>query len=94
MGTSETTLPSGMNVLQSDHSGRLSQLIGSKRFVGFPMDMPFTDIQTVLENVHSTEVYKVQGTDMEFAIAVHIHPYPASVLCVWVYVAAINNDRT
>lgn len=82
------------NLLQGDHTQHLSRLIGNAKFVGFPMDMPFTDIETIVKAVRSTEVHKIQDKDIEFALAVHIHAYPASVLCVWVYVAAINNTRS
>lgn len=68
-------------------------MIGDAEFTGFPMTMPYDDIQTIVKEVKSTEVYKNQDKDVEFALAVYIHPYPASVLGVWVYVATINNTR-
>lgn len=79
---------------QDGHTERLTKLIGDARFIGFPMDMPFTDIDAVVKAVRSTEVHKIQDNDIEFALAVHIHPYPASILCVWVYLAAIHNKRS
>lgn len=80
-------------VSRDDHVERMKQLIGDARFIGFPMDMAFTDIDAVVKAVRSTEVHKIQDKDIEFALAVYVHPYPASVLCVWVYLAAIHNKR-
>ncbi|XP_039261426.2 coiled-coil and C2 domain-containing protein 2A-like isoform X2 [Styela clava] len=93
-GADDRQTQSRTTLLQDDHAERLTRLIGDARFVGFPMDMPFTDIDAVVKAVRSTEVHKIQDNDIEFALGVYIHPYPSSVLCVWVYVAAINASRS
>ena len=38
--------------------------------------MSFTDVGPVLESVFSTGVHTTEDPDVEFALAVHIHPYP------------------
>ena len=76
-----------------DHIGELRRRLGEVKFNGFPMDMPYTDVDSIVSAVRSTEVHNIQDPNVEFSLAVHIHPYPASVLAVWVYVAAIINRR-
>ena len=51
--------------------------------------MPYTDTTTIVERVYSTGVHNCEDTDIEFALAVHIHPYPNSVLAVWIYIGRL-----
>ncbi|XP_076825165.1 coiled-coil and C2 domain-containing protein 2A-like isoform X2 [Clavelina lepadiformis] len=76
-----------------NHGEQLLRQLGDVKFTGFPMDLPFTDMDGVVSAVRSTEVHKMQDPDVEFSLAVYVHPYPSSVLAVWIYVAAIVNRR-
>nr|CAB3228105.1 coiled-coil and C2 domain-containing protein 2A [Phallusia mammillata] len=77
----------------SNQESELLNQLGDVRFTGFPMDMPYISVEQVVSAVRSTEVHKIVDPNVEFSLAVYIHPYPASVLAVWVYVAAIVNRR-
>ena len=46
-----------------------------------------------MEAVYATGVHNLESSEPEFAVAVHIHPYPNSVLSVWVYVASLVKKR-
>ena len=52
--------------------------------------MAFTDINPVIDTVHSTGVHLTEDPNVEFALAVHIHPYPNNVLSLWVYVGTLT----
>lgn len=51
--------------------------------------MPFSEIRPIIEAVYSTGVHNVQASNVEFALAVYVHPYPNNVLSVWVYLASL-----
>lgn len=68
-------------------------LINFFQVSGFPLNMPFTDITAVTEEVFSTGVHAHESSDVEFALAVYMHPYPNNVLSVWVYVASLIRVR-
>lgn len=55
--------------------------------------MAYTDIQPIADAVYATGVWENDNTGVEFALAVHIHPYPNSVLSVWIYVASLERLR-
>lgn len=76
-----------------DHAEEIKSKVGNVKFTGFPMDMPYTGEDAIITAVRSTELHKIQDPDVEFSLAVYIHPYPASVLVVWVYIAALINRR-
>lgn len=56
---------------------------------GFPLHLPFSEIRSIVDAVHSTGVHNVQTPSVEFALAVYVHPYPNNVLSVWVYLASL-----
>ncbi|KAM6921159.1 coiled-coil and C2 domain-containing protein 2A [Xenentodon cancila] len=71
------------------HRHELQSLLGDYRISGFSLHLPFSEIQPIIEEVHSTGVHKIQGSNVEFALAVYVHPYPNNVLSVWVYLASL-----
>ncbi|XP_049275835.1 coiled-coil and C2 domain-containing protein 2A-like [Rhipicephalus sanguineus] len=74
----------------TDDIQELSEILTSYKMSGFPLSMSFTDVETVIETVLSTGVHLTESRNVEFALAVHIHPYPSGVLAVWVYIAALT----
>uniref|UniRef100_A0A1A8PMW8 Coiled-coil and C2 domain containing 2A n=1 Tax=Nothobranchius pienaari TaxID=704102 RepID=A0A1A8PMW8_9TELE len=72
------------------HRHELQNLLGDYRIAGFPLHMPFSEIRPIIEAVYSTGVHNVQVSNVEFALAVYVHPYPSYVLSVWVYLASLT----
>ncbi|KAM8887666.1 coiled-coil and C2 domain-containing protein 2A isoform 1-T1 [Synchiropus picturatus] len=81
-------LTSGRNVAE-DHRHELQNLLGDNKISGFPLHLPFSEVQPIIEAVYSTGVHSVQASNVEFALAVYVHPYPNNVLSVWVYLASL-----
>ncbi|XP_073678752.1 coiled-coil and C2 domain-containing protein 2A [Garra rufa] len=80
---------SGGREVAEEHRLELQSLLGEYRISGFPLHVPFSEIQPIVEAVHSTGVHKVEAPNVEFALAVYVHPYPGNVLSVWVYIASL-----
>ena len=74
----------------NDHSVELDQVLQSYKLTGFPLEMPFIDVSPIVERVYSTGVHHSEDPDVEFSLAVHVHPYPSSVLAVWIYVGRLT----
>uniref|UniRef100_A0A665VXR8 Coiled-coil and C2 domain containing 2A n=1 Tax=Echeneis naucrates TaxID=173247 RepID=A0A665VXR8_ECHNA len=72
-----------------EHRLELQSLLGDIRISGFPLHLPFSEIRPIIEAVYSTGVHNVHASNVEFALAVYVHPYPNSILSVWVYVASL-----
>ncbi len=43
--------------------------------------------------MHATGVHLNREPGVEFALAVHVEPYPNTVMSVWVYVASMVRKR-
>ncbi|XP_042272051.1 coiled-coil and C2 domain-containing protein 2A isoform X2 [Thunnus maccoyii] len=80
---------SGGRDLAEGHRHELQSLLGDNRISGFPLHLPFSEIRPIIEAVYSTGVHSVQASNVEFALAVYVHPYPNNVLSVWVYLASL-----
>ncbi|XP_056096392.1 coiled-coil and C2 domain-containing protein 2A isoform X2 [Rhinichthys klamathensis goyatoka] len=80
---------SGGREVAEEHRLELQSLLGEYKISGFPLHLPFSEIRPIIEAVHSTGVHKAEAPNVEFALAVHVHPYPGNVLSVWVYIASL-----
>ncbi|KAF7652982.1 hypothetical protein LDENG_00089110 [Lucifuga dentata] len=83
------TLKQGRDVAD-EHCHELQSLLGDHRISGFPLHLPFSEIRPIIEAVYSTGVHNVDTSNVEFALAVYVHPYPNNVLSVWVYLASLT----
>ena len=57
---------------------------------GFPLNLPFTDIDSVVEAVYNTDVHSNEDVSAEFALAVYCHSFVNNVCSIWVYVASLT----
>lgn len=73
--------------------GELGAALASYSMVGFPLNMPWVDIQAVLGALDATDIHNSVGKELKFALAVHVAAYPNSVFSVWVYAAALTSTR-
>ncbi|KAM4854722.1 coiled-coil and C2 domain-containing protein 2A isoform 1-T2 [Thomomys bottae] len=79
--------------VEGDHQAELLKQLGDYRFSGFPLHMPYSEVKPLIEAVYSTGVHNIDVPNVEFALAVYIHPYPKNVLSVWIYVASLTRNR-
>ncbi|XP_029091454.1 coiled-coil and C2 domain-containing protein 2A isoform X3 [Monodon monoceros] len=79
--------------VEDDHRAELLKQLGDYRFSGFPLHMPYSEVKPLIEAVYSTGVHNTDAPNVEFALAVYIHPYPKNVLSVWIYVASLIRNR-
>nr|XP_034994419.1 protein CC2D2B [Zootoca vivipara] len=56
---------------------------------GFPIQMPYLDLQSITEAVYQTGIHSSEVPNTEFALAVYIHPYPNNMLSVWIYLVSL-----
>ncbi|KAJ7402747.1 Coiled-coil and C2 domain-containing protein 2A [Pitangus sulphuratus] len=75
--------------VEDDHQAELQKQLGDYRVSGFPIHMPYSEVRPLIEAVHSTGVHAIDVSNVEFALAVYVHPYPQNVLSVWIYVASL-----
>lgn len=75
---------------EEEHFRDLSKIVLSYYIHGFPINVPYTDVQDVVKAVFNTNIQHNENQKAEFAIAVEVVPYPCKVCSIWVYVLAIT----
>uniref|UniRef100_A0A4X2JVU1 Coiled-coil and C2 domain containing 2B n=1 Tax=Vombatus ursinus TaxID=29139 RepID=A0A4X2JVU1_VOMUR len=56
---------------------------------GFPIQLPYTDLQSITNAVYQTGIHSSEFPQTEFALAVYIHAYPNNILSIWIYLASL-----
>merc|ERR1711916_199011 len=75
---------------EEEHNAELEGILRSYNMTGFPINLKYTDVNPIIESLFNTGVYLIEDPSVEFALAVHCHAYPNSVLSAWVYMAALT----
>ncbi|XP_060057979.1 protein CC2D2B [Erinaceus europaeus] len=75
--------------VSSEEESEFEKLLQFYWVTGFPLQMPYTDVQSVIDMVHQTGIHASEFPQTEFALAVYIHPYPNNILSVWVYLVSL-----
>ncbi|KAM4852779.1 protein CC2D2B isoform 3-T3 [Thomomys bottae] len=77
----------------SEKESEFERLLQFYWVTGFPIQMPYTDIQSIIDAVYQTGIHSSEFPQTEFALAVYIHPYPNNILSVWVYLASLARHQ-
>jgi len=80
-----------MDELEKIKNEIVSELTGGREIYGFPLNMTYTDMNKIWEEVKNTDIHNILDNDVEFVLAVGVYPYDHYVLSVWVYVAVLFN---
>ncbi|XP_075390133.1 protein CC2D2B isoform X1 [Tenrec ecaudatus] len=86
-------LGTGSISVSSEEESEFERLLKIYWVAGFPLQMPYTDVQSVVDVVYQTGIHASEFPQTEFALAVYIHPYPNNILSVWVYVASLARHQ-
>ncbi|XP_039285751.1 coiled-coil and C2 domain-containing protein 2A-like isoform X2 [Nilaparvata lugens] len=81
------------STILQEHLQELNHILASHKMCGFPLNFAYTKIEDIEEAVKGTGVHCYESLDVEFALAVYVHPYPCDILSVWVYVASLVRRR-
>eukprot|EP01137_Pigoraptor_chileana_P026493 Opistho-2@7848 len=77
------------NTVDVAQQSELTDILRSYALNGFPVNITWTDMRAVVDAVRNTGVHFSEDPTVEFALAVHVCPYPNNVISVWVYVATL-----
>lgn len=77
----------------SGHLNELQRIMTSHKMCGFPLHFAFGDIDHLTQAVIATGVHLNREPGVEYALAVHVEPYPCTAMSVWVYVASLVRRR-
>lgn len=87
--------------LERNMSGNFTSVLNSELesienahyLIGFPINLAYSGEKAVIERVRATGIHAYENQNVEFAVAVHIHPYPNDILSVWIFIASLVPRR-
>lgn len=71
------------------HMDVFNQLFISYRINGFPINLPYTNLSTLVAQVRSTGIHLNSEQKVEFALGVYIKDYPANIYSVWIFLVSL-----
>ncbi|CAD5113655.1 DgyrCDS2816 [Dimorphilus gyrociliatus] len=74
-------------------SNELKSIESGHYLIGFPINLAYSGESAVIERVRATGIHAYENQHIEFAVAVHIHPYPNDILSVWIFIASLVPKR-
>ncbi|XP_050537512.1 coiled-coil and C2 domain-containing protein 2A isoform X2 [Daktulosphaira vitifoliae] len=81
------------NNVDTSYLDELQHLLVSHRICGFPINKLYSSTEQLIDAVKATGLHLNENEQVEFALAVYIHPYPNQVLSVWIYLASLQPRR-
>jgi coiled-coil and C2 domain-containing protein 2A len=82
----------GVPFSEIEHMEKLKQITAGYDVQGFPIHVPWTDEEAVIDAVFNTDIHTNAEPVVEFALGVYVHPFPNKVASVWLYLAAMVNN--
>ncbi|XP_055593663.1 coiled-coil and C2 domain-containing protein 2A [Uranotaenia lowii] len=71
------------------HQEVFNQLFASYRINGFPINIPYTNLSTVIAQVRGTGIHLNSEPKVEFALGVFLKDYPSNVYSLWIFLVAL-----
>lgn len=68
---------------------RMQHLQAVYQMSGYPVHLAYSSVSAVVERVRATGIHLHADGQVEFALTVHVQPYPCNVLSVWVFLLAL-----
>ncbi|XP_072482411.1 protein CC2D2B isoform X11 [Notamacropus eugenii] len=77
------------SLVSTEEESEFERLLQFYWVSGFPIQLPYTDLQSITNAVYQTGIHSSEFPQTEFALAVYIHAYPNNILSIWIYLASL-----
>ena len=80
-------------VIESQALRRLAPILRSHTIRGFPLNLPFTDVDAIVQKVKDLRVHENNHPDAQFVLAVRAFPLVNGLISLWVYIGTLERER-
>lgn len=60
-----------------------------KKFYGFPINLPYTDYESVWDHIQATGIQQYLEKDLEYVVAVQCFQYKNYIISTWIFLAVL-----
>ncbi|XP_049285428.1 coiled-coil and C2 domain-containing protein 2A [Anopheles funestus] len=71
------------------HGETFSQMFISYKVHGFPINLPYNNLSTIVAHVKGTGIHLNSEATVEFGLGVYIKDYPCNVYSVWIFLMSL-----
>ena len=68
------------------------ELRDKNNIYGFPINLPFTTMKEIWQQIKLTNVHLIGGENTELNLAIYVDPLPSGVNSVWIFLAILQNN--
>ena len=83
--------PTKTSEIFNDLTEDLNDVVRGKKIYGFPINISFTNLDALWEEVKNTGMHNIVGSSVEFALSVFVYKYPWNVISVWIYMMSLTS---
>ena len=86
----------GTELTRAEHDAQLERVQATYSLQGFPIHHSMAgpdNLQPLLQKLRNTNLWLADGPKIQFALTCYVHAYPNNVTSVWVYAAALKDNR-
>ena len=69
---------------------RLSSVLRNRELNGYPINIPFTDMDEVVEVVKAMSIHESNHPEVQFVFAVKAVPYVNGLISLWLFLGALE----
>lgn len=79
-----------IDALQQEIKKRLSSALRTRTMRGFPLNVPFTDVDEILTKVKTVAIHENNHPEVQFILAVKAIPLFNNTLSLWIFVGTLE----
>ena len=68
------------------------ELRDKNNIYGFPINLPFTTMKEIWQQIKLTNVHLIGGENTELNLSIYVDPLPSGVNSVWIFLAILQNN--
>uniref|UniRef100_A0AAG5DD09 C2 domain-containing protein n=1 Tax=Anopheles atroparvus TaxID=41427 RepID=A0AAG5DD09_ANOAO len=71
------------------YADEFAQMFVSYKVNGFPINLPYSNLSTIVSQVKGTGIHLNSEAGVEYALGVYIKPYPSNVYSIWIFLMSL-----
>lgn len=73
-------------------SAKLQNALKTKKLYGTPINMSYTDAESVISEVKALCMHEIKNPDVLYVLSVRSFPHVNNLMSVWVFLGTIESD--
>lgn len=82
-----------LHALEQQVTFKMKNILQTRTFSGFPINLPFTDTNTVMNVIKSTCIHETKHPDVQFVFAVRAFPLVNNIVSLWIFLGTLESTK-